>query len=79
MNDTTLKTALNTLFENADKASKTSTPMSQNDFNAAFAKCISDFIKTATVTTPLGVPVSTAGTATAQTGATTAAGVGTIS
>ena len=36
-------------------------------------------IKAGTVTVPAGIPVATAGTAVAQTGATTAPGIGTIS
>ena len=40
---------------------------------------IDTYIKTATVTTPAGVPVATAGTAAAQTGETTAPGIGTVS
>lgn len=79
MVDSTLVAALDALFTEADNAAKTSTPMTKSQFNTKLAKCISDFIKTATVTTPLGVPVSTTGTAAAQTGATTAPGVGTIS
>lgn len=47
------------------------------------AQVISDqvdtYIKTGTVTTPAGVAVATTGTAAAQTGATTAPGIGSIS
>jgi hypothetical protein len=50
---------------------------------SAIAQAVSDqvdvYIKTATVTVALGIPVATAGTAVAQTGATTAPGVGVIS
>lgn len=37
----------------------------------AIATAIDDYIKSATITVPAGIPVSTTGTATAQTGATT--------
>jgi hypothetical protein len=43
------------------------------------AKIIADAIKSGTVTTPAGVAVATAGSPSAQTGATTAPGIGTIS
>ena len=77
--DSTLASALNSLFAEADTKAKTTTPMTQSEFNTKFAKCISDFVKTATVTTPAGVAVSTTGSPTAQTGATTAPGIGEIS
>jgi hypothetical protein len=40
------------------------------------ANAIHEFVKTALVTVPTGVPVSTTGTAAEQTGATTSAGIG---
>lgn len=43
------------------------------------AGVIANAIKSATVTVSAGIPVSTAGSATAQTGATTATGTGTLS
>jgi hypothetical protein len=43
------------------------------------ATAIDDYIKSGTVTVASGIPVSTAGSATAQTGATTAPGTGSIS
>lgn len=42
------------------------------------ADLIEAFIKSATVTVAAGIPVSTTGTAAAQTGSTTATGTGTI-
>ena len=42
-------------------------------------EAIDKYLKSATVTVPAGIPVATAGTAAAQTGATTAPGLGTIS
>lgn len=55
----------------------------KNRFAENIANAIADgvdaWIKTATVTVAQGIPVSTAGSPTAQTGATTAPGTGTIS
>lgn len=48
-------------------------------FATGLADLIDAYVKTGTVTVPLGVPVATAGSPTAQTGATTAPGIGTIS
>ncbi len=45
----------------------------------AIADAIDIFVKGGTVTVAPGIPVSTAGTAVAQTGATTSPGTGTIS
>lgn len=45
----------------------------------AIANRVDAYIKTATVTVSPGIPVSTAGTAVAQTGATTGPGTATIS
>lgn len=45
----------------------------------AIADGVDAWIKTATVTVQPGIPVSTAGSPTAQTGATTGNGIGTIS
>jgi len=45
---------------------------------AAIGNAIDAFVKSGTVTVEAGIPVSTAGSATAQTGATTATGTGTI-
>lgn len=46
---------------------------------AAIANRVDAYIKSATVTVSPGIPVSTAGTAVAQTGATTGPGTATIS
>ena len=48
-------------------------------FCSALATSIDAYIKSATVTVASGIPVATAGSAAAQTGATTAPGTGTIS
>ena len=77
--DTTLASALNTLSNNALSLAQAGTPMSSADYNSALATAISTFIKTATVTVPVGVPVATAGSPTAQTGATTGPGIGVVS
>lgn len=42
------------------------------------SEAVDKYIKTATVTVSAGIPVSTAGTAAAQTGATTGPGTGTL-
>lgn len=44
----------------------------------AIAEAVDSFVRSGTVTVASGIPVSTAGTAAAQTGATTAPGTGTI-
>ncbi len=46
---------------------------------SGLADAIEKFVKNATVTVAAGIPVATAGTAAAQTGATTATGTGQIS
>ena len=52
----------------------------ESDFFAEkLAKLITDYIKMATVTAAVGIPVATAGSPSAQTGATTGTGTGTIS
>ncbi len=48
------------------------------DCDAIAEAVIEHFVAAAVITTPLGVPVATAGTAAAQTGATTAPGIGTV-
>lgn len=55
------------------------TEMSEADYADKLSKIINDHILTAVVTVNAGIPVSTAGTETAQTGATTAAGAGKLS
>ena len=52
--------------------------LAQNIANA-IADGVDAWIKTATVTVQAGIPVSTSGSPTAQTGATTGQGTGTIS
>lgn len=51
----------------------------KDDFATELSNLIETFVKSGTVTVSAGIPVSTAGSATAQTGATTSTGTGTIS
>lgn len=53
--------------------------ISDDEFADQLATLIDTYIKSATVTVAPGITVSTAGSAVAQTGATTAPGAGTIS
>ncbi|MDR0559128.1 MAG: hypothetical protein LBG92_03095 [Prevotellaceae bacterium] len=79
--------ALNrTLLEQEIKAgfdAESDTDVNPAEARARTAKAIADavnkFVLGATVTVAAGIPVSTAGTAAAQTGATTATGTGTLS
>ncbi len=50
-----------------------------SEFAKRLSTAIEGFVKTGTVTVAAGISVSTAGTAAAQTGATTSTGTGTIS
>lgn len=52
---------------------------SYEEFADRLSTAIDAFVKTGTVTVASGIPVATAGSATAQTGNTTATGTGTIS
>lgn len=58
---------------------KTKTEPDEAYYAEQLATLIDAYIRSATVTIPMGVPVSTAGTAVAQTGTTTAPAIGTIS
>ena len=49
-----------------------------DDASSAIATAIDKYIKSATVTIVAGIPVATAGSPAAQTGATTGPGMGTI-
>ena len=55
------------------------TDASMEEYAERLASLIDDFIKSGEVTVAAGISVSTAGTATAQTGATNSTGTGTIS
>lgn len=50
-----------------------------NQLSSGLSDLIDSYVKSATVTVAAGIPVSTSGTAAAQTGATTSTGTGTIS
>lgn len=51
---------------------------SDEEFSERLATLIDTYVKTGTVTVAQGITVATAGSATAQTGATTSTGTGTI-
>ena len=55
------------------------TDASMEEYAERLASLIHDFVRSGEVTVAAGIPVSTAGTATAQSGATTSVGKGTIS
>ena len=77
LNKTALKNAIKTAFEN-EKNSTDDPSDSINRIADAIANGVDAFVKSGTVTVAVGIPVSTAGTAAAQTGATTSTGTGTI-
>ena len=56
----------------------TKTDAGMEEYAERLASLIADFVKTGEVTVQPGIQVSTAGTAAAQSGATTSAGKGTI-
>jgi|GEM_PF-1708157 hypothetical protein len=58
---------------------RTKEEISDDYFADQLATLIDTYIKSATVTVIAGIPVATAGSPTAQTGATTAPGTGTLS
>lgn len=55
------------------------TDASMEEYAERFTSLIYDFVRSGEVTVAAGISVSTAGTATAQTGATNSTGTGTIS
>jgi len=62
-----------------DQSVKENNPAgARNDLAAKLATAIEAFVKSGVVTVAVGIPVATAGSATAQTGATTGAGTGVI-
>jgi hypothetical protein len=70
---------LETSIKAINAAMSSGNGLTADQYAHQLAQAIDAYIKTATVTIPLGVPVSTAGTAAAQTGATTAPAVGSLS
>lgn len=75
LNKTALKSALKQLLEDMMQREDASF----EEFAERMSTVIDAYVKTGTVTVASGIPVSTAGTAAAQSGATTAPGTGTIS
>lgn len=73
-----IKTALDQSISETSNSDEVKQRFAQNIANA-IADGVDAWIKTATVTVQPGITVSTAGSATAQTGATTSQGIGTIS
>ncbi len=55
------------------------TEVSDNEFAERLATAIDDYIRSATVTVEAGIAVTTSGSSTSQTGATTSTGIGKIS
>lgn len=74
LNKNALKTGIKHLLQTTAE-----NQMGYDDFANTLANLIDAFVKTGTVTVAAGIPVSTTGSAAAQTGATTATGTGTIS
>ncbi|MDR0509710.1 MAG: hypothetical protein LBH06_01285 [Rikenellaceae bacterium] len=70
-----LKTSILTLLQDM----RTRQDGSDEEFADRLATLIDNHIKMAAIVVPAGIPVSTAGTPTAQTGATTATATATIS
>jgi hypothetical protein len=75
---TSLKTAIKAAFV-AQSSKKDNPDAAWDDLADKISKAVETFVKSGTVTVATGIPVSTAGSATAQTGATTSTGTGTIS
>lgn len=73
-----IKDALDQPIDETSNSDEVKQRFAQNIANA-IADGVDAWIKTATVTVQSGIPVSTSGSAIAQTGATTGQGTGTIS
>jgi hypothetical protein len=73
----TLKQQIAAAFEN-EKNSTDDPSVSIDRVSGAIADAVDAFVKSATITVAAGIPVTTAGTAVAQTGATTAPSIATI-
>lgn len=73
-----IKDALDQPIDETSNSDEVKQRFAQNIANA-IADGVDAWIKTATVTVQSGIPVSTSGSATAQTGVTTGQGTGTIS
>ena len=75
LNKTELKQSIRALLTDMRER----TEVSDDEFAERMAGIIDAYIKSATVTVPSGIPVSTAGSATSQTGATTVTATAKIS
>ena len=73
-----IKDALDQPIDETSNSEEVKQRFAQNIANA-IADGVDAWIKTATVTVQAGIPVSTSGSPTAQTGSTTGQGTGTIS
>lgn len=81
LDKTGLKNALKSIFDGVspDATGEIDPAILREKVAEEMADAIDTFVKTASVTVAQGIPVSTTGSATAQTGQTTATGTGTIS
>ena len=77
LDKTTLGNSIAAAFAKAQGLSPASD--AQSTLAGDIAAAIDTYVKAATVTVPSGIPVSTAGTAAAQTGATTGPATGSLS
>ena len=77
LDKTTLANSIAAAFAKAQGLSKASD--AQSTLASSIASAIDTYVKGATVTVSAGIPVSTAGTAAAQTGATTGPGTASVS
>lgn len=77
LNKPTLKAAIKAAFV-AEKDSEDNLDQSLDNIADAIADAVDAYIKSATITVPAGIPVTTAGSASNQTGATTAPQTATI-
>ncbi|MBU6429435.1 MAG: hypothetical protein KGR26_10520 [Cyanobacteria bacterium REEB65] len=77
LDKTTLGNSIASAFAKAQGLSKASD--AQSVLASSIAAAIDTYVKGATVTVTAGIPVSTAGTAAVQTGATTGPGSGSLS
>jgi hypothetical protein len=78
LNKSTLETAIKAAFQ-TEQTEEGDANTSLDNIASKLATAIDAFVRTATVTVAAGIPVSTAGSAAAQTGATTGPGTGTVS
>lgn len=74
LDKTTLINTLTSIFNDLTTANNTASAKA-----TAIANAIDTYVKSGSVTVASGIPVSTTGTAAAQTGSTTGTGTGTIS